>query len=527
MQNQMSAVLNMPRNVIAAMTLLFCIHSAHAATLSFNANPVSVASGATSTLTWSSSDASSCAASAGWSGRRATSGALVIGALTANTTFTLTCSDATGSVTQSVTVQVGAPSAGNKLFHFGYDYGDAEELIGKHDYIIGPTPGGIAAIEYISPTFLTAARAANSKVMHYAAYSSVLSHFSTWMENWCVQNGRNPEDMYYHYRIDTQIRTTQGLKNVPGFPDGTAVNRAASRVPSKWWGGAYPNVCPTCRTFRDAFNALMLEISTVGNQYIDGVFLDSWSATEEQGYWDLYLNNTLELGGGNAYPQVRTHLIEHFYEMRTYLRNATGNPAYVVNPNVGHYNYVYFFQKELSDPLDDIAIEEFISTPANDSIIPIMRNIWNDMEAGKTMWLHSQTNFDVNVPEKYNQFIFAVHYSLQHPRGRFAYHLGSPSNYTPSLRTHWHRNLDIDLGSPTGQFTSSQIGALGVVRREFEKAIVIACFGASGGFANIGTNPQTIPLGGNFRVLNPDNTLGPVVTQITLGQSEGAILMRP
>jgi len=75
-------------------------------TVTLTANPASVTSGAASTLTWSSSNATSCTASAGWSGTKATSGRASTGALTAASTFTLTCSGIGGSAAASAEVSI-------------------------------------------------------------------------------------------------------------------------------------------------------------------------------------------------------------------------------------------------------------------------------------------------------------------------------------------------------------------------------------------------------------------------------------
>jgi hypothetical protein len=73
-----------------------------------SATPISISSGSASTLTWSSTNASSCAASGGWSGTKAISGYQGTGNLTANTTFVLTCTGSGGSTSQSALVTVGS-----------------------------------------------------------------------------------------------------------------------------------------------------------------------------------------------------------------------------------------------------------------------------------------------------------------------------------------------------------------------------------------------------------------------------------
>jgi hypothetical protein len=81
-------------------------------TVTLSAAPTSVNSGSTATLTWSSTDTTSCTASGGWSGVRAGSGSASSAALTANTTFTLNCSGPGGSATASASVNVTAGSSG-------------------------------------------------------------------------------------------------------------------------------------------------------------------------------------------------------------------------------------------------------------------------------------------------------------------------------------------------------------------------------------------------------------------------------
>lgn len=74
--------------------------------VSLSANPLAVAAGEMSTLTWSSANADACAASGSWSGERPASGNENVGPLAQDSQFTLTCSGEGGSASQSVTVTV-------------------------------------------------------------------------------------------------------------------------------------------------------------------------------------------------------------------------------------------------------------------------------------------------------------------------------------------------------------------------------------------------------------------------------------
>ena len=80
-----------------------------APTVTLSANPASILSGGASTLTWSSTNASSCTASGGWSGSKATSGTQSTGTLGATTSYTLTCTGSGGSVGKTVAVTVSVP----------------------------------------------------------------------------------------------------------------------------------------------------------------------------------------------------------------------------------------------------------------------------------------------------------------------------------------------------------------------------------------------------------------------------------
>ncbi|TSC91333.1 MAG: serine threonine rich antigen [Parcubacteria group bacterium Licking1014_17] len=68
--------------------------------------PITIDYNTSTTLSWTSKNATSCVASNGWSGTKATSGSESTGNLTSNHTYTITCSNANGSDTDSVTVKV-------------------------------------------------------------------------------------------------------------------------------------------------------------------------------------------------------------------------------------------------------------------------------------------------------------------------------------------------------------------------------------------------------------------------------------
>ena len=80
-------------------------NQAAAPTLSLTANPTSIEAGKSSTLSWSSSNATSCVASGAWSGNKNLSGQQPVQPST-NASYTLTCSGPGGSVQRTASVTV-------------------------------------------------------------------------------------------------------------------------------------------------------------------------------------------------------------------------------------------------------------------------------------------------------------------------------------------------------------------------------------------------------------------------------------
>lgn len=78
-----------------------------APTLTLSANPTTITAGQQSTLTWNSTNTTSCTASNGWTGSKALSGNETVSPA-ATATYVLSCTGAGGNISQQVTVTVNA-----------------------------------------------------------------------------------------------------------------------------------------------------------------------------------------------------------------------------------------------------------------------------------------------------------------------------------------------------------------------------------------------------------------------------------
>lgn len=80
-------------------------------TVTISVNPSSITLGNPSTLSWNSTDATSCSASGAWSGSKATSGSQSVAPTsTGSHTYTLACTGTGGTTTQSAVLTVSAPA---------------------------------------------------------------------------------------------------------------------------------------------------------------------------------------------------------------------------------------------------------------------------------------------------------------------------------------------------------------------------------------------------------------------------------
>jgi len=103
-----------PTGTDLAGTYSMVVATAPTPTLDFSATPTSVDSGGTATLKWTGTNVTSCTASNGWSGSKSASDSFPTGALTATTTYVLSCDGPGGPVSQSVTVTVNSAPAPSK-----------------------------------------------------------------------------------------------------------------------------------------------------------------------------------------------------------------------------------------------------------------------------------------------------------------------------------------------------------------------------------------------------------------------------
>jgi len=114
-------------------------------TVTFSASQNTVSTNGSTTLSWTSSNATSCSASGDWSGTKATSGSQTINSIISDSVFNLSCSGAGGTASYSLDIQVLVSNNGTALISWtppteNTDNSPLNDLTGYKIYY-GTSPG--------------------------------------------------------------------------------------------------------------------------------------------------------------------------------------------------------------------------------------------------------------------------------------------------------------------------------------------------------------------------------------------------
>ncbi len=277
--------------------------------------------------------------------------------------------------------------------------------------------------------------------------------------------------------------------------------------------------------------------------------------------------------------------------VETALRGASGAPVrvlanagdvdYVFRASPAGYADLYHERFGRPDDYDEVSVEFLLTTALSSTArIPRLRQLFDQMNAGTrepvATFVNSQSNFTEGtwpayedpypgscsrqtsagaIPWRYSHFVLATHYLVRHDNGVFSYHKGSAANYgtygSGYAASHWDPALRANLGLPAygtplcdgltvahdywgraiGGSTRFYVCRQGkdetLLARNFSRGFVLAKFPAVSGICRHGAERRTVLLPRPLRQVQADGSLGPVVTSVTLGWTEGAIFVNP
>jgi Spherulation-specific family 4 len=208
--------------------------------VSLSASPASVTTGAASTLTWSSTNATACTASGSWSGKKAVTGSASTGSLVGSATYKLTCTGSGGSASASTSVTV-APAVAKVCQSVAipaYFYPSAGGLWNTADSSapgvgimvanVANGPGTTVNSDYASA--ITAARAAGVQVFGYVhttygaiGTGTVEANINAWRTLYGVTSifvdeaSTSSSELSYYQTLSSYVHTVAGAQTMINF----------------------------------------------------------------------------------------------------------------------------------------------------------------------------------------------------------------------------------------------------------------------------------------------------------------------
>lgn len=444
-----------------------------APTISFSASPTSITAGASSTLTWSSANTTSCTASGAWSGTQPTSGSVSTGALNTNTAYNLSCSNAGSSLSASVTVNVtSAPTLSTVK---GAGFATMALNSGQQNYLGSTSPYTYVILQDTMSGSIPAIRAANpnTKILMYQN--------SAFIENDCTT------------QTDSPVNTCQANSgNQQWYLEQNGAPLQACDYPGKYWA----DIGNT--SYQQAW--LAGAASSAKKEGFDGVFLDDTNT--HPGHCE---DGSLQKYTDVQYGDAMLSFLKYQYA-------GLKSDGLLVVPNISADAWT----------TSEESIEEQMA-PYTNAVFQEMFMNWD----ASTPTLFSGSQWSAVMQQMINVSKVTSYYANTYDSsfnaqtmdyGRASFLLGwngdttsasqfyiNNSNTTSSYNPIWAASV----GTPTNTYYELSNGAW---RRDFTGGIVLVNPSASA--------TATVSLGGTYT--NTANSSK--VTSVTLGPTTGAIL---
>jgi hypothetical protein len=430
-------------------------------------------------------------------------------------------------------------------------------------------------------------RAYNPNVRLYEFYSLRYHRYQSLAEEWALNNGYDPEDFYLHYREDVVMEGAGSTILVEGSPPGIVPGwnpgRGAEDPPAsateRWQSRAIGRLGPEgepwylanitnsgYRHFLDYYTEGLVDGSIWGQTYsglLDGVL------TDEALYYPMFneglVDKTNEFYG---IPPDDPH--PYALGFVTYLKEAKQNLLSNVDAGIDlipNYTHAYWLnypsmypqnlQKELAwgeaevwltylpNELPIYGTNRVISYERdyNNSILQVVTKTRDGLRLilGARDWAGG-----VEGTDRGKLLTLALYYIVQNKNTYYAYRARIVDTVPLSVRQ-WNPAVEFDIGTPLSvpdgyvdfegnsgtecfyEFASGpdpydSTLTYHVLARNYTNALVLAKM-LPGGSVVDEQSITTHPLDGHYAVLNADGELGPIVTEASIKNNEGLILI--
>ena len=227
-----------------SITVLLSNAPAPAPIVTLSANPAAIVAGETTTIVWSSTNASSCIASGGWSGARGPAGSEQFGSLVEDATFSLSCTGPGGADDASVTVAVSQPAPANVVVSgkitfdrpsfraagTGLDMDDPVQSPARHVAVEAVAPGGNVLVTGVTDSNGDYALTVPSgTAMFIRARAQMVRGGAGPSWNFEVRNNTNGDSLYALRGEEFNSGTANSIRNLHASTGWTGAGYGAQR----------------------------------------------------------------------------------------------------------------------------------------------------------------------------------------------------------------------------------------------------------------------------------------------------------
>lgn len=354
----------------------------------------------------------------------------------------------------------------------------------------------------------------------------------------CGREGIEVEDMFLHFYQDTDCwpRYESSSGTVLGWLGGSAPAESLARVPVDYWNSCMYNTGhPDFRRFFARFCRQWMQIS-YGGYHIDGFMYDN---TIDR------LRNTVNYLHAPGYPQPSNWEINEYWttpnrdsiwvndvmvlldEVRDSLEQVTTEPHIMINL-VGSSSstwqpYGWYWAYRLAGHANSGILEYYVQW--NEWFGDAFFDRADSLAAtGMSVLVHA-----TGAPpghewcERARLYTLALYHVLARPGCHWGY-TSSGYGATPS-EYNWFPAIEVDIGGALGpRGRMSQGATWSIWGREYEYGGAVARVRTSAGSFN--DPPVVQQLDGIYRPLTSEAVIGGNVTEISLRNNEGAILVK-
>jgi uncharacterized repeat protein (TIGR01451 family) len=378
------------------------------------------------------------------------------------------------------------------------------------------------------------------------------------LRNFCSANGYDYENCFLHYYDDTHVplgNDDTGDTLIRGWGGGTAAARADARVQCNPWDHAayvYNSADPGLRAFMRARSLRYMQQGTPGEGYApDGLMVDTINPRTDA------VDLLEEPISGGRVVEFGNRGIHDAAAISWWNQNVSGLIA-EANEGMGHNHAV-------GDRIMLPNIAEYTFTTAAPSYYTAADGAFTELWINETLprepqaWdmaaniaamgkylVYAQATYrapsNITSPGNYpsvmdrHQMYHVASYWMAKQGNSTYLHQKPPSSSDPlfwtPLSRWWIKAREYDIGIPTGSYQVWQQGTdtagqqYTIYRRDYTRAVILSRPRVGWTYSDYTTRSQTYNLGGEFRLLRPDGTLGSAITSIGLAMGEAVVLIR-